>query len=113
VSANPISYQDPSGNEAVLGIIGVVVGGVWGVANGYIAGDSGWQHVTDAGAGALTGGLVGLSNGLLGESFVADILGRAVASAEIEAVRQEINGGALACKMNGRNIALAGLFDLG
>jgi len=38
-------------------------------------------------------------------------LGRAAASAEIEAARQGINGGGQLCNMNGTNIALAGLFS--
>jgi RHS repeat-associated protein len=90
VGGDPISYRDPDGREGILGAIGGVVGGVWGGVNGWIGGDRGWCLAVDVGAGAATGALAGLTNGL---SLLDMMAARAIISAGIEAGRQMINGG--------------------
>lgn len=68
VGGNPIMRRDPSGRFAIIdnlatGAAGAVIGGAAGVINGLISGDSGSQLWNDLGAGALTGGLAGLTDG--------------------------------------------------
>lgn len=60
---NPIVHRDPSGHFIVEAGIGLVVGGVFGYVSGLISGDSGDQLWHDAATGAITGGLMGLTDG--------------------------------------------------
>jgi RHS repeat-associated protein len=93
VGGNPIMYRDPYGRELILAAIGAGVGGVLGVVNGYLSGDSDWQSLTiDFLAGAGTGALAGLTNGVTLIEAAGAIGTRAVVSAGIESTRQIAKG---------------------
>ena len=71
---SPLMYRDPSGHflpEAAI------IGGAWGAVNGIIAGDNWKQVVVDGLAGAGTGALIGLTDGM---SLVGGIAARSVIS---------------------------------
>jgi hypothetical protein len=107
VAADPISNRDPSGHELVAGAIGTVLGGGFGLVTGYLSGDRGEALLVDVGAGALTGGLAGLTNGL---SLLEGIGTRAVVSAGIEGYRQLANDAVTGCvkDANVKALVLAG-----
>ena len=100
VAGNPLGYRDPSGRFIPEAVIGAGIGLVFGVVNGVIAGDygnGGWSGLaklgTDGLAGAGSGALIGLTDGM---SLVGGIAARSVLSAGIEvgreAITSEING---------------------
>jgi len=65
VAGNPVNFRDPKGRELALGVIGAAVGVGYGIIDGVVHGDSARVIAIDAVAGAASGGLTGLSNGLL------------------------------------------------
>jgi RHS repeat-associated protein len=110
VNGNPISYRDSSGKDPALALIGAVVGGGYGLINGWIAGDSNAELITDVLAGAASGGIIGLTDGL---SLIEGIGGGAIANAEIEALRQFDNSILTHCdKMDVKGIAFAGVTSI-
>lgn len=100
-SGNPIVFRDPSGHFIVEAGVGFVLGGAFGYVSGLISGDTGDQLWHDAAAGAITGGLMGLTDGasLLGAGLNFGI------GAGGEYARQEWNYG---CVTSAGDIALAG-----
>jgi RHS repeat-associated protein len=95
VSGNPLSFRDPEGKELIAAGVGIAIGAIWGIANGYIEGDRGWGELTADGlAGGLTGGLAGLTNG---GSVLAGLLAKSAASAGIEGLRQVANDAISGC----------------
>jgi RHS repeat-associated protein len=103
---DPVLYRDPEGRDPVSAVVGAGIGAAWGLVRGALAGDTGWQLVTDAGAGAATGGLAGLTDGL---SLIEGTAADSVLSSGIEAYRQLINGAMHGClQTNGAEIAFAG-----
>jgi hypothetical protein len=71
-----------------LAIVGALVGGGWGYINGRIAGDTGAQLLADSLAGAATGSLIGLTDGL----SLLTVAQGATISAGAESLRQISNG---------------------
>ncbi|WP_231636347.1 RHS repeat-associated core domain-containing protein [Burkholderia sp. MSHR3999] len=110
---DPIMYRDPQGRELGLALIGGVIGGAWGLYNGYVSGDSDWKTLgLDFLAGAGTGALAGLTNGAsLLETEGGAMAARAILSAGIEATHQIVNA-SLPChhwdEINYVDIAAAG-----
>ena len=99
-------YRDPQGHEFVLALVGAGIGGTWGLVNGLIAGDTGWELAADLGAGVATGGLAGLTNGL---PLLDGIAARSVLSAGIEAYRQLARDAVTGCARSGiSDIVFAG-----
>lgn len=88
VGGNPVSYVDPNGTDPILAGLGLVIGGGFGYLGGVIAGDTGQQLLNDTLAGAATGGLAGLTDGL---SHLSGIGTRAGLVAAIDAGRQAAN----------------------
>jgi len=114
VTGKPTKYVDPQGRELVLAGIGAGIGAVYGGINGYLSGDRGSALAIDIAAGAGTGALAGLTNGLSLIEVAGGIATRATIAAGIESYRQ-LAIGALPCHkmdINRRNIALAGAFSL-
>ena len=104
---NPLIYTDRNGKDPVLAGVGAVVGGIWGLANGYLSGDRGSALFNDTVAGAATGGLAGLTDGL---SLVEGMSLRAGISMSMEAYREGVNGMEKGCvNFSGRDIGFAGL----
>ena len=64
VGGDPLHYTDPKGQEALLALGGGIVGAVWGGVNGWLSGDRGATFWVDVAAGAGTGALAGLTNGV-------------------------------------------------
>lgn len=104
---DPVTDFDANSRGPVLAIIGGVIGGGLELATGYFNGGRGWALARDFGAGAATGALAGLTFGdsLLVEG--AGIGGRAIASAGIEALREQSNYGCV----NGTEVLAAGLLS--
>lgn len=87
-------------------LVGAGIGGTWGLVNGILAGDRGWELAADVGAGVATGGLAGLTNGL---SLLDGIAARSVLSAGIEAYRQLAQDAITGCaRSNIADIVFAG-----
>jgi RHS repeat-associated protein len=106
VNGNPISYRDSSGKDPFLAVVGVGLGAAFGFINGVIAGDSTAELATDTLAGAASGGVIGLTDGL---SLLGGIGLSAAANIEIEALRQLDNSMITHCdKIDIRGIAFAG-----
>jgi RHS repeat-associated protein len=105
VDGNPISYRDPDGEDPLLAVIGAGAGLLYGLANGVIAGDSRNELIADAIAGAASGGLIGLTDGL---SLIGGIGFGAVTNAGIESYRQIANSAITGCdKFDKRGVAFA------
>jgi uncharacterized protein RhaS with RHS repeats len=105
VNGNPISYRDPDGEDPLLAVIGAGAGLLYGLANGVIAGDSRNELIADAIAGAASGGLIGLTDGL---SLIGGIGFGAVTNAGIESYRQIANSAITGCdKFDKRGVAFA------
>ncbi|HKV96971.1 MAG TPA: RHS repeat-associated core domain-containing protein [Gammaproteobacteria bacterium] len=104
---DPINDFDANGRGPVLAVVGGLIGGGLELASGYLNGDRGWALDRDFGAGAATGALAGLTFGgsLLVEG--AGIAGRGLATAGIEALREQSNYGCV----NGREVLAAGLLS--
>lgn len=115
VGGSPAIYRDPSGHELMLAAIGAGIGGAWGLVNGYLSGDHDWRSLTvDFLAGAGTGALAGLSNGVTLIETASAIGTRAIVSMGIESTRQIVKG-ALPChdmEINYVDIGLAGAGSL-
>jgi RHS repeat-associated protein len=92
VGGSPLIFRDPEGREFGLALIGVGIGGLYGLAQGLIAGHGGWELLADAGSGALAGGLAGLTNGM---SLWIGVPLRAGIGAGAEAGRQMLVDGCL------------------
>lgn len=92
VDGSPLIFRDPEGREFGLALIGVGIGGFYGLAQGLIAGHGGWELLADAGSGALAGGLAGLTNGM---SLWIGVPLRAGIGAGAEAGRQMLVDGCL------------------
>jgi hypothetical protein len=86
-------------------VIGAGAGLLYGLANGVIAGDSRNELIADAVAGAVQGGVIGLTDGI---SLLGDVAFTAVASAGIESYRQIANSAITGCnKFDKRGVAYA------
>jgi hypothetical protein len=101
VGGNPISYRDPDGEDPLLAVIGAGAGLLYGLANGVIAGDSRNELIADAIAGAASGGLIGLTDGL-------SLIGGIGFGAVTESYRQIANSAITGCdKFDKRGVAFA------
>jgi hypothetical protein len=86
----------------VLGLIGGGLGAAYGVLNGYLAGDRGAELAVDIVAGAGSGALIGLTNGL-------SLVEGAIVNAGIESYRQLAISAISGCqKEDARYIVAAG-----
>lgn len=103
---SPLMYIDSNGKELLLAGIGAGIGGAFGLVQGIIAGHTGWELAADVGAGALTGGVAGLTNGM---SLLVGIPLRAATGAAIEAGKQKLVDG---CVHDYVGIGLAGAGSL-
>jgi uncharacterized protein RhaS with RHS repeats len=104
VEGNPIAYRDPKGTELelALAVIGGGAGAIYGAINGYLAGDRDGALAVDIAAGAGSGALIGLTNGL-------SLIEGAIVNAGIESYRQLAVSAISGCqKEDARYIVAAG-----
>lgn len=109
VGGSPMMYRDPSGHFLPETAVGALIGGLWGGVNGLIAGDNWKQIAVDSLAGAGTGALIGLTDGM---SLIGGMATRSVVSMGIDATRQMANWGLDPCHdmdFNARDMIFAGI----
>ena len=103
--ADPVTYVDRTGQDPILALIGGGIGAGWGLINGLVAHDNWKQIVSDVVAGAVTGGVIGATDGMV----YANPVTRAAFSAAVETSRQVVNGLLSPCHEIELNYAEIGL----